>query len=197
MTLVEVMVSMTILLLIMAGLIATMIQSRRMTEGSIRQNMAVNIVTSFLEQMKGMANTSLTLSPIPTQDDEATSDPLTPSTGTPPALNSFTPGTTPSGCVDNLKDFPMYTSGSNGAASTWGVIWPGATSPGTTPYTNDLHLNIWVWVTDMSSGSSGAVTQGTAYSVTMIYTWRVNDGGRVRFFSDEVHTIISSVSAFN
>ena len=108
MTLVEVMVSMTILLLIMAGLIATMIQSRRMTEGSIRQNMAVNIVTSYLEQMKGMANTSLTISPIPTQDDEATSDTLTPSTGTPPSLSSFTPGgTTPAGCVDNLKDFPM------------------------------------------------------------------------------------------
>lgn len=227
MTLVEVMVSLTILIMIMSGLIATMIQSRRMTEGSIRRNMTVNIVNGFLEQMKGMTNGNaitgatnpdafLLANPILTQDNDTTSDPIYPSSGTPPKINTLTPGVTPANTagtvyVDNLKDFPMYganSSGSNlntGAATTWNAVWPGATTfptasasiPSSNAYVNDLHLNIWFWVSDMSANSNGAVAPTGAYAVTVIYTWQVNDGGRVRYFDDEVHMIISSVGTYN
>lgn len=195
MTLVEVMVSLTILMLIFAGLLSTIIQSRRLTEGSIRRSLATQIATSYLEQIKAMPVTSIVQNPLQTQDDQVTNDYLNVSTGSIPSLKSFNAGTTPSGVADNLKDFPMYSAGSSGAPSTWASIWPGAsTAPSTTPYVNDLHLNIWVWVSDMSS--YGVVATGTAYSVTMIYTWRVNDGGRVRYYDDETHAIVSSVSAF-
>ncbi len=212
MTLVETMVSLTILLLIMGGLLATMIQSRRLTEGSIRRNMATNIATSFVEQIKGMDISSLVLNPIPTKDNDLSTgtDALNVSSGTPPSLSSLTPGITPANTAtttyaDNLKDFPLYTNDtlSSGVASTWttpasSAIWPGATTAGpATPYVNDLHLNIWVWVSDMNaSNTNTAVAANTAFSVTVIYTWRVADGGRIRYFMDEVHCIISNVTAY-
>ena len=195
MTLAEVMISLSILLMIFAGLLATIIQSRRLTEGSVRRSLATQICAGYLEQIKAMSTSSLLQNPVQTQDNQSTNDYIYPSTGTPPSITSFNPGSTPSGCVDNLKDFPMYTGSSSGTSSSWASIWPGATStPATTPYTNDLHLNIWLWVTDMST--SGVTNSGTAYAVTMIYTWRVNDGGRVKYFDDQIHAIVSSVSAF-
>ena len=89
-----------------------------------------------------------------------------------------------------------FTNGSS--PSNWTTIWPGANStylaamdsnavavggtPAGPPYdystrhpdNNDLHLNIWVWVEDLSI----AGTASNVYRITLIYTYQFVDGGR-------------------
>jgi len=213
---VETMFALAILTMLLGGLVSTMIQSRRLTEGSIDRMLASVIAQSYMEQIKAMqisimANQTsagaaqLTASfSLPTQASQTVSDPLstTPSTVSIPALSALTAGTTPTGVIDNLKDFNPNANGvgtSNGVASTWALTWPNATSAGwssataATPYANDLHMNIWVWITDPNTGGTLA---NTAYGITMIYTWQVNDGFRIHYFADELHAIRSIVPSF-
>ncbi|HXA81353.1 MAG TPA: hypothetical protein VNV14_08775, partial [Opitutaceae bacterium] len=154
MTLVEVMTALLIATLVFCGVIAVLIQSRRLTEGSVAQNAALSAVESYIEQMKCMNANNLTATPIPTQknyDSTDLSGQLTPSTGTPPKLSSFTPGNTstaPAGVVDNLQDIPSNVN-SPGATIAWTNLWPKAKNYPTgalaTAKSNDLHLDVWVW----------------------------------------------------
>ena len=205
-TLVEVMFAMCILAMLLSGLVATVVQSRRMTEGSIRRNLATTIAQSYMEQIKRMpisimANQSNGVAvlgssyalPIVSNDTGSDTTLMT-TTGTPPTLSSLTPGTTPVGEVDNLQDFnPASVSGGNGAATTWSAVWPHAQSaPGaTTPYQNDFQENFFVWITDISTNTGQSV-----YSITMYYSWRVPDGSRVRYYSDQLHAVRSSVASY-
>lgn len=216
MTLVETMFALTILTMLLAGLVSTMIQSRRLTEGSINRTLATVIAQSYMEQLKTMLLQSMadinitgsaqltasfalpTVVPISggTQADTLYT---TPSTVAIPALSTITPGTTPTGVIDNLKDFSPNQNGvgtSGSAATTWLALFPNSTSAGRaaatslTPAVNDLHLNIWVWVTDPNAGT---VLANTVYGITMIFTWQFSDGGRTRYMMDEIHSMRSVV----
>lgn len=217
-TLVEVIISMTVLSLTMGGIFAILIQSRRLTEGSVAQNSALTIVQGYLEQMKNMELSSLTGGldsdgepvvdtnsfAVPTMLDSSTPDALWTSTGTPPDLASIVPGTTPTGVVDNLRAFDILkddtdtsSGGSDsGEAATplvqWTAAWPNARNyPATaTVGRTDLKMNFWIWVTDLS-GSSGFAQR--VFGVTIIYTYQVLDGGKPRYFVGTVRAIRSKV----
>lgn len=166
--------------LLMAGLMAMIMQSRRLTEGSIVQNCVVTILQGYIEQMKNMDYNSLAISPsaagttltIPTQLDEATPDPLTLSWGTAPTSMPAL-GTTPTGAVDNSKSVVIRT-------------------PATVP-SDTLSLNIWVWVQDLT-GSATNVT--STKSITMIYTYSIRDGGRLKSYRGSIRSIRSVVPSF-
>jgi Tfp pilus assembly protein PilV len=219
MTLTEVMIALCVLALAMGGTFAALMQSRRLTEGSIGQNSALTIVQGYVEQMKNMELTELvggsdgkgnpvlnTASySIPTRLDESHTDPLLTSTGSPPALSSITPGVTPSGVVDNLKNVDMirdssstssYSADTTGAATTvqvpWNTAWPGAsTFPAGNVGATDLKINIWVWVSDLSTSAAQRV-----YGVTLIYTSQYTDGGKVKYQLGTVRTIRSVVPTY-
>ena len=232
MTLVEIGLAMAILAMVLGGVLAALIQSRRLTEGSVSQNSAMTIVQGYVEQIKNMdlkdvvnsgtdpasgGVASLTSSFfIPTRyKDPPTSgsddglDSLQTSTGLPPSLSQLTPGVTPAvnpatgtGVIkDNLKDFSDL-SGASGSATTWANAWPGrqndpdstqVTAPTLTPYPGDLHLNMWVWVQDLTGSTPNAAL---VYGITVIYTWQYRDGSRIRYIMGTVRTIRSAVPTF-
>ncbi|BET68357.1 hypothetical protein ASA1KI_32750 [Opitutales bacterium ASA1] len=76
MSLIEVMSGMAILTLVAVGILASLLQSRRLTEGSIAQNTAVTIAQGYLEQLKSMEFAQLDLNPLPTLLDQGVADPL-------------------------------------------------------------------------------------------------------------------------
>jgi prepilin-type N-terminal cleavage/methylation domain-containing protein len=213
MTLIEVLTALAILSVALAGVLAALMQDRRLTEGSVAQNSALTIVQGYMEQMKSMNLTQLvnadtkgvaqlsTSYAIPTVLNNTTADPLYTSVpGTQPTISALTPGITPSRVVDNLKDF-ADGSGGQGAQTTWALTWPGAqnyptvdnTLATTVPYPGDLHLNLWVWITDLS----GTVTNATAvYGITIVYTWQFKDGARTKYMVGTVRSIRSSVPSF-
>ncbi len=178
-TLVEVIMASVVMSIVLAGLVAMVIQSRRLSEGSILQNSAINIVQGYLEQMKNMDYDALTESEatgtvtIATQIDESTADPLTLSNGDPPVTIPAVGTPAPSGAVDNIKSIA--------------IKYP-AVNPSDT-----LTLNIWIWVKDLT-GTATNVTN--AKSITLIYTYAFRDGGRVRQARASIRTIRSVVPSY-
>jgi Tfp pilus assembly protein PilV len=263
-TLVEVVVALTLLGLLMGGIFRAMLQSRRLTEGSIYQGTATTIANGYMEQLKAMdigllanfdssvagATPSLEVSysipttyPQPDAGSQAVPDPLWTTPGAPPSgtpqapsaissLTAYNSWLSPSGYVDNLKSFDMTknlldanvdvannaqssTAGSVASStvqSTWQALWPVANnypsksygtadtsavvnpSPTTlTPGVNDLHLNIWVWVTNLSSSDPKA---SKVFAITLVYTWQVRDGGTVRYLRNSLSTIRCDVPTY-
>lgn len=76
MSLLEVLIGMGVLAIISAGILASLIQSRRLTEGSIYQNTAVAVAQGYIEQLKNMEFDQLDLNPIPTLLDQGSPDSL-------------------------------------------------------------------------------------------------------------------------
>lgn len=182
-----------VMALLMGGVLAMLIQSRRLTEGSVFQNSTVAIMQGYLEQLKNMEYGQLVCSPattpaspitLPTLLDQSTPDPLTLSIGSPPT--TMPPlGTTPSGAVDNIKVSPTTT----GYPAPLGIDINN--TPGNP--NDDLRLNIWIWVQDLT-GTATDVTNSK--SITMIYTWGFPDGGRLRSYRGSVRTMRSVVPSY-
>lgn len=188
-TLIEVLVSMTVLIMLTVGIFGGLIQSRRITEGSIYQNSALTIVQGYLEQIKNMEFSSLpyrlsdgTLmagagsisDEIPTLSDQNTADPLRISSGAPLTPASIVPGSAaPSGVIDNVKSIDINQTSGNTA--------------------DNLQLRLWVWIQDVSDATIDA-TQVRA--ITLIYQFRIGDGGRGRWVVGSVRNIRSSVPTF-
>jgi prepilin-type N-terminal cleavage/methylation domain-containing protein len=228
MTLIEVLIAMAILAMTMAGVYATLMQSRRMTEGSIAGGTALTIVEGYLEQMKNMelnqmvggsdANGNPQMAAgsfvMPTLLNQSLPDQITVSTGSPPALSTLTPGVTPAGVQDNLKSYSVAAGagatslfGAGSVSTTtqvpWTTIWPhalnyaNAESDGVANSANtglsDLHLNLWVWVSDLSATTPQATK---VYAVNLIYTWQFVNGGQTQYYMGEVRTIRSNVPTF-
>lgn len=180
-TLVEVLIASLVLTVTSAGILAMIIQSRRLTEGSIVQNSVVTIMQGYIEQLKsleyGLLAVSLPTAPsvnptLPTVLDEATPDPLTLSWGSPPtALPAI--GTTPTGAVTNTKSIAIKNP---------------AVNPNDT-----LTLTIWVWVQDLTDIPNNV---GGSKAITMIYTYQFRDGGRTKSFRSSLRTIRSVVPSF-
>jgi Tfp pilus assembly protein PilV len=220
-TLTELMVALFILSLSISGILGVQIQSRRLTEGSVYQNTALTIVQGYLEQMKNMNVNQLYPTPpagIQALFNDSTVDYIHPCTGAVPALNTITPGVTPAGVglVDNLRGFDMAkdpsattetstdtTNGATTAQVAWTTAWPSAVTYSTaasngvissTTGKADLHLNLWVWVQDISGSTTANAKQ--VYGITIIYTWQYLDGGRTRYAIGSVSNIRSLVPSF-
>ena len=178
-TLVEVMIASAVMTILLGGVLALIIQSRRLTEGSIVQNSVNTIMQGYIEQMKNMdfaavavpVDTSITYT-VPTALDEATPDPLTISQGAPPTTLPAI-GTTPTGAIDNVKNIAIKTP---------------AINPSDT-----VSLTIWLWVQDLTGTSPNV---NGAKAITMIYTYRFRDGGRLRTFRNSIRSIRSVVPTF-
>jgi len=152
---------------------------------------------------------------LPTKYSDTVTDTIKTSTGTPPALTAITPGVTPSGVQDNLKGFDMAkdlaaTNMTNTDTTyydvtrqvAWTTVWPGATDYSTASEfglasantgQNDLHLNLWVWISDLSGTSTYAKK---TYGITVIYTWQFRDGKNIRYAIGTVRTIRSNIPSF-
>jgi hypothetical protein len=96
--------------------------------------------------------------------------------------------------------------------STWAVLWPNAnnvpaTSMGTssatiknpsptttTPGVKDLHMNVWLWVVDLTDYS--VVCSAKVFEITLVYTWQVRDGGVVRYYRNSLRSIRSDVPTY-
>lgn len=180
-TLVEVMVSSVVLSIAMGGIMATLIQSRRLTEGSVYQNSAVTIMQGYVEQMKNMEYSQVIVSAateppaalkIPTMLDQSSPDPLTLSWGTPPATMPAA-GAVPTGGVTNTRVIDINNTPTNTK--------------------DDLEMKLWVWVQDLTGTSPDVVD---AKAITVIYNWKTKDGGRERITQGSVRTIRSLVPSF-
>ncbi len=178
---------MGVLAIVLAGVLAAMIQARRITELSIYQSSANTIMQGYIEQMKNMSFGNLVVSPasgtdptsssyvssattVPTQKDDVTNDPLVDSPF--PVINANTlaaDGTIPSGVYDNVKTFDVRA--------------PGAA---------DLSAHIWVWVQDFTTGGNATALKG----ITIIYMWQFKDGNRTRYFISSVRTHVSAVATY-
>ncbi len=169
------------MVIILGGVLASLIQSRRLTEGSIYQNSTVTIMQGYVEQMKNMEYSQLNVSAatapstpitVATVLDQNTPDPLTLSVGSPPTTMPAI-GTVPTGAVDNVKVVDINNTPANA--------------------NDDLRITIWVWVKDLT-GAAANVT--SAKSVTVFYTWQFRDGNRVRSYRSSVRTVRSLVPSY-
>jgi Tfp pilus assembly protein PilV len=187
-SLIEVAVAMTVFTLMIVGVFAAMLQSRKMTESSIYQNSAVTVVQGYIEQMKNMDFNELpyydgsTLmkngetssdSTIYTQLDSDTYDTLKLSSGAVPTMASVIAGTRPTGAVDNSKKIDINNTPDDTA--------------------DDLVLNIWVWIVPLDNAGSRV---GDSRHITMIYNWSFATGGVDLTFHDSVTTVRSRVPTF-
>ncbi len=181
------------------GTLAALLQSRRMTEGSINQNSAIIVVQGYLEQIKNMefsdlpylkADGTIQAGVLPadttttptrygintrSSGDELTPDILYVSSGTPPNPSTVVGGAAaPTGIYDNTRSLEINTAVD-------------------TASTDNLQLRIWVWVRDITDNSIDATN---VRSITMIYQYRVADGKRARWFVGSVRNIRSDVPTF-
>jgi len=213
MTLVEVVTAMGVMTIMMAGVLAAFMQTRRLAAASVAQNCALTIVQGYIEQLKNMPlqqfvhatdtqnNPNLTVSfSLPTMKDQTDTTVellTTPSGVSASTLTGGTAGTTPTGVYDNLETFDM-DSRSTAGTTTWAAIWPGANTtlvpyPTTTPGKSDLRMNIWVQISDLTPTSS---PKAKAYGMLIVYTWQYMDGSRVKYVKDSVRAIRSAVQTF-
>ena len=182
-TLIEVLIASMVMTIIMCGILTTMIQSRRLTEGSIVQNSANTILQGYIEQVKALDFNSLPYSPttapnpfvvgtsvyVATEIGSGTADRLYLSAGVPPDPMPAI-GTAPLGAVDNPKLIPLKIP----------VVNPN----------DNLSLNVWLWVNALSDPTNHVTD---TKSVVMIFTYTFLDGGRVKTIRGTVRTIRSVV----
>jgi hypothetical protein len=215
MTLVEVVTALAVMSIMMAGILAALMQTRRLASSSVAQNCAITIVQGYIEQLKNLPlQQFINANPTDTQDNpqllssfvlptmkDQTNTTIQLST-TPPSvllstLTGSTAGVTPANAVDNLQTFDMDSTIAAGP-TTWAAIWPGANTavtpyPSTVPGRTDLHMNFWVQITDLTPTAS---SKCKAYGLVIVYTWQYVDGGRVKFAMDSVRSIRSAVQTF-
>lgn len=216
MTLMEVITALAIMTMIIGGVLATLLQTRRLGTASIAQSCAITIVQGYVEQLKNIPfkdfiNGTGSQSDIPqlsasyslpTKKDQTSSDPINTIETTPPSIPASTllngtPGVTPTGVYDNLQSFDMDSTNTAGT-TTWAAAWPGANTslvpyPTNKPGANDLRMNFWVQITDLTPN---ATPKCKAYGILIVYTWQYIDGGKIKYAKDSVRTIRSAVQTF-
>lgn len=175
------MVSLTLTAAVMLGFIGTFIQSRRVTESSVLHAAATSMVYGMIEQIKQMDYSTL----LPSYEV----DPFAPSTLAPPYIRLRINQSTVKWLrtvhtqAPNAAKAPTTTPGPMVAASTLDAIdnyigaIPLSTVTGTT--SQQLNLNLWVWIDEIPSGDASEVKK-----VTVIYTYSYMDGSVERFVRD-------------
>ncbi len=188
MTLVEVMAAVIILSMVLLGVLQGMLQSRRMTEGSIRQASVGSLVQGYIEQIKSIKYAD-------------TGNALTTSPATTPGAGLLADWQT-AGNIIVAKDSSQADTTLCLAAGPAPTALPVINSLPTdasmhvesvdidniASNTDNSTLSMWVWINDLS-GTNVVKCK----SIVIVYQWTVKDGGRVRYYSDMMRTIRSIV----
>jgi Tfp pilus assembly protein PilV len=183
MTLVEVMIACIILTMVMLGVLQGSLQSRRMTEGSIRQITVASLVQGYLEQMKGFKYESLTVSPTATPGTGLATDwddsnvALLKDSSQNNVRICLAVGTAPTSLPD-ISTLPTDAS----------LHTENVDIDNTNSGTDDTVLNMWVWVNSLTGGNVA-----DCKSIVIVYQWKTRDGGRIHTYSDMMRTIRSSI----
>jgi Tfp pilus assembly protein PilV len=197
MALVEVMIASGILSMVMLGVLQGMLQSRRQTEGSIRQGTCASLVQGYMEQIKSMKYATIL-------NDLPSSPSATPGAGDVAAWHAYvgTPGTDDNDPTLTLKD--------SSQADVVFCLCAGA-APTTLPdvstlptdaskhsesvdidnlasTTDNCSLDMWVWINNLT-GTNVA----NCKSIVIVYQYSVKDGGRTRYFTDMTRQIRSII----
>lgn len=193
MTIIEVAIATTILTMVLAGVLQTMLQSRRMTEGSVRQASIASLVQGYLEQIKY------------TKFSTDSSNALLSSPATTPGTGLLTDWQTPTNYTVTVYDgsqTPIPLCLAAGAAPT------SLPAISTLPTDASMHteqvdidninsnadnstLSMWVWVNDMTGTH---VTN--CKSIVIVYQWTVKDGGRIHYYSDMMRGVRSIIPTY-
>lgn len=175
------MVAITLLATVMLGFIGAFLQSRRFTEGNVLNAASTSLMYGLIEQMKGLDYTTLLPS---IEVDTAAPDAIenlppyirlrvhqdltvwlrvvyTQAPDTPQA-----PLTTPA---------PTATAASVGAIDNFIGAIPLSTVTGTA--SQDLNLNIWVWIDEIPDVANDV---SEVKKVTVVYTYSYRDGNSTR-----------------
>lgn len=201
-TLVEAMISLFVLALVMLGLIGNFVQSRRISEGSVLHAAATSLVYGMIEQIKELDYVSL----LPNYE----TDPAEPNGLTPPYIRlrvnqdrvvwirvvhtaetdeDTSTTTIPFPKGPTTTPAATATAASVGAIDNWIGAIPLSTVTGTT--SQDINLNLWVWIDDIrNKGTWAAETDppnpdtSDVKKITVVYTYQYRDGSTTRTVRD-------------
>lgn len=187
----------SILTMVLCGVLQGMLQSRRQTEGSIRQGTVASVVQGYMEQIKSLkyATTGNALPSSPS---------TTPSGGTVAAWQAYvgTPGTDDNNPTLTLKDSSQSDTTICLCAGAVPTSLPAVSSLPTdaskhsesvdidniNSTSDNCSLDMWVWIRPMT----GTNLQDCK-SIVIVYQYTVKDGGRVRYFTDMMRTVRSII----
>lgn len=174
------------------GVLQALLQSRRMTEGSIRQSSVASLVQGYMEQIKSMKYASdfsnaLPSSPatspgttlahwqsfvglpiIPVKDSNQANIFICLATGNPPASTATT-------------DFSTLPTDASRLVEAVDIDNSTSTS-------DDSTLYMWVWIKDMTVNNVA-----DCKSITIAYQWTVKNGGQTKTYNDMTRTIRSVI----
>jgi hypothetical protein len=180
-TLVEVMVSLSIMAGVMLGFIGTFIQSRRVTESSVLHAAATSMMYGIIEQIKQLDYSTL----LPNYE----TDPFAPTGKATPyfrvRLNQSNVVwlTVVHTAAPDTPQAPTTTPGITVVAADIDAIdnfigsIPLSTVTGTS--SQQINLNIWVWIDEIPDGDASEVKK-----VTVVYTYSYLDGSVERVVRD-------------
>jgi hypothetical protein len=185
MTLVEVIIALTLLATVMVGFISAFLQSRRFTESSVLHSACTSLVFGLVEQMKGLDYT--TLLPSYDVDTDAPDD----IENSPPYIRlrvnqdltvwlrvvHTTAGNTPQ--APTSTPTPTATAASVGAIDNFIGSIPLSTVTGTA--SQDLSLNLWVWIDEIPDTAHDV---SEVKKITVVYTYSFLDGSSTRTIRD-------------
>jgi len=186
---------MTILTIVLVGALQAMVQSRRLTEGSVRQASVASLVQGYMEQFKSLkfaADSSNALPSSPTASPGTTAADWESYTGAPsnippilPAKDANQASTTIYLCVGAAPTSQPVISSlpTDVSKHTESVDIDNLSSNA-----DNTTLDMWVWVNDLTGTN---VVKCKA--IVIVYQWSVRDGGRVRYYSDMMRSIRSIV----
>lgn len=197
MSLVEVMFASGILTMVLLGVLQGSLQSRRLTEGSIRQGSCASLIQGYMEQIKSMKYATV-LNALPSSPS------VTPGAGAVADWQAYvgTPGVDDSNPTLVLKDSnqndvvfclcpgaapttlpDVSTLPTNAALHTESVDIDNINSS-----TDNCTLNMWVWINPLT----GTNVQDCK-SIVIVYQYTVKDGGQIRYYTDMVRQIRSII----
>ena len=185
MTLAEVMIACCIVTMVLLGTLQGMLQSRRITEGSIRQTSVASLVQGYLEQMKSLTYPNNPVSPTTTPGTGLLSDWQ--------ALNTV-PGSVLT-AIDSNQNTTYICLAAGSAPTSLPAI-------NTLPTDASMHteivnidstssnctLKMWVWVNPLTGTN---ISQCEA--IVIVYQWTTMDGGRIHNYSAMARAIRSVV----
>lgn len=183
MTLIEVMFASVILTMVVLGVLQAMLQSRRMTEGSVRQASVASLAQGYLEQLKSIKYGDLPSSPT-----------TTPGSGTVADWVATTPVSSVVVVKDSNQEDATICLAVGAAPTSMPAISSLPTDPSRHVETVEIDsmsnstLQMWVWINDMTGTNVVACK-----SIVVVYQWTVKDGGRTYSYSDMMRSIRSIV----
>lgn len=187
-TLVEVMVSLTLMATVTLAFISAFIQSRRMTESSVLHAAATSMVYGIIEQIKQLDYGSL----LPNYEE----DPSDPDDLDPPYVRvrinqdkivwlRVIHTTAPTDGSDPTPAAPTTTPAADATADSVGAInnfigsIPLSTITGTT--SQEINLNLWLWIDEIPDDGDDV---SDVKKITLIYTYSYQDGSVTRTIRD-------------